>query len=126
VKTLWSRLAVGFALGLVVLLSTALLTDILADGHALRNLHWSNLPLVLALTLANYGLRFLKWHYYVRVVGARSLPWPRSLQIFPDDPLLHAVAGRRSRRDHAPARTRNGGPPGGDLAVRSGQGRFLS
>ncbi len=81
-KALWSRIAVGLALGLVVVVGTALLADVRAIGQALTAFHWRYLPAVLGLTLVNYGLRFIKWHYYIRLVGARSLNWRRSLQVF--------------------------------------------
>lgn len=35
----------------------------------------------LGLTLVNYGLRFLKWHYYLRLLGL-LVPWGLSLNIF--------------------------------------------
>ena len=38
--------------------------------------------LLLRLTLFNYGLRFVKWHWYLGVVGVRNLHWFDSLLIF--------------------------------------------
>lgn len=81
-KALWPRIAAGLTLGLVVMVSTALLADIRAIGQALHDFHWPYLPLVLGLTLVNYALRFHKWDYYIRLVGARHLDWRRSLQLF--------------------------------------------
>lgn len=75
-KLLWSLLFgvfVGFAL--------ALYGDASRLGNRLAHLDWRYLPLILALTLLNYGLRFLKWHYYLGVIGS-ILPWRQSLEIF--------------------------------------------
>jgi uncharacterized membrane protein YbhN (UPF0104 family) len=40
------------------------------------------LPLVLGLTLLNYLLRFVKWHYYLRVIGLRRVSLSQSAMIF--------------------------------------------
>jgi len=36
----------------------------------------------LGLATANYALRFLKWQYYLRLLGVRGVPWTESLTIF--------------------------------------------
>jgi uncharacterized protein (TIRG00374 family) len=57
-----------------------------SDLAALRNVfsafHWEFFPLALACTLFNYVLRFVKWHYYVRRIGARDLPAAASARLF--------------------------------------------
>jgi len=59
---------------------------LVSDYHkliaVLRDFRWELIPLVLAFTLFNYGLRFLKWHYYLSLVGVRGLSWIDSLLIF--------------------------------------------
>jgi glycosyltransferase 2 family protein len=40
------------------------------------------LPLILALTLLNYVLRFVKWQYYLRLLQVRGLSRSDSLRIF--------------------------------------------
>ena len=37
---------------------------------------------ILLLTVWNYGLRWLKWQYYLRVLDVRGLPRPTSLLVF--------------------------------------------
>lgn len=43
---------------------------------------WELLPAIIGLTLFNYGVRFLKWHWYLGVVGVKNLNWVDSLLIF--------------------------------------------
>lgn len=46
------------------------------------NFRWELLPAIIALTLFNYALRFVKWHWYLGVVGVKNLHWFDSLLIF--------------------------------------------
>ncbi len=55
--------------------------DVQAMARHLWGFPWAWLPAILSLTLLNYGLRFLKWHLYLRWVGA-ALPWPTSAAVF--------------------------------------------
>ncbi len=48
----------------------------------LRSFQWELLPAIIGLTLFNYGLRFVKWHWYLGVVGVKNLHWFDSLLIF--------------------------------------------
>jgi uncharacterized protein (TIRG00374 family) len=75
-------LIAGLILGFLVILGLALLSDIREVGSQLATFSWHLLPLILAGTLFNYALRFIKWHYYLGLIGVRSLPWRRSLRLF--------------------------------------------
>ncbi len=57
-------------LGLAVISAFVFLSDREALADAARSFDKRLLPLILALTLMNYGLRFLKWQYYLGRVGA--------------------------------------------------------
>jgi glycosyltransferase 2 family protein len=81
-RRLWPKLAIGLLLGLAVVIGLALLADLRAVAGLLHSFQWRYAPAILGLTLVNYGLRFVKWHYYVRLVGARQLAWTHSLRIF--------------------------------------------
>jgi uncharacterized protein (TIRG00374 family) len=81
-KSLWPKLAIGLLLGLAVMIALALVADVRAVGQTVTSFHWPYVPAILGLTLANYALRFVKWHYYVRLVGATRLPWTESLRLF--------------------------------------------
>ncbi|MBN2549349.1 MAG: flippase-like domain-containing protein, partial [Anaerolineales bacterium] len=43
---------------------------------------WALYPLVFALTLFNYTLRFFKWHYYLGQLGIRNFPLRESARLF--------------------------------------------
>jgi uncharacterized protein (TIRG00374 family) len=81
-KNLWRTIAVGLILGLVVLAGLALFSDLRQLTASLVAFRWAYVPLILGLTLFNYALRFLKWHYYIHVVGATGISWLDSLRIF--------------------------------------------
>lgn len=57
--------------GLLVLLALALLTDLREVGAALASFNPRYIPIILGLTLLNYLLRFVKWHYYLRLLAIR-------------------------------------------------------
>jgi uncharacterized membrane protein YbhN (UPF0104 family) len=80
--SLTRRLGIGLVLGLAVVLGLGLLADLPRLIAALSRWQWSFLPLVVAAVLANYGLRFLRWHYYLHVVGVHDVTSPVSLAIF--------------------------------------------
>lgn len=81
-SSLWRRLAAGGALAFIVALALVLFGDLRQVAGQLARFPWSLAPLILLCTLFNYSLRFLKWHYYVRLIGARSLSWRDSARIF--------------------------------------------
>lgn len=75
-------LLLAVAGGLAVAALLGLLTDLRSLTGAVLAFDWRSLPAILGLTLGNYLLRFLKWHYYLRVLGVRDLPWSTSLLVF--------------------------------------------
>ncbi len=72
---------------LVVLLGAAVFAGVLlaADGprvvEALAAFDWRLLPLAVALTLWNYLVRWVKWHYFLRLVRV-EVPAAESLTVF--------------------------------------------
>lgn len=76
------RVILGFVLGLAVVLAVALLADLPKTLDAFGKWQWSLLPLALAFTVGNYTLRFLRWHYYLRVLSVNDIPWGESLIVF--------------------------------------------
>jgi hypothetical protein len=73
-RSLLRRLAAGLALGFVAVLALLLLGDIRQVGREVLAFDWRLFPLALLLTLFNYTLRGLKWHFYIHQVGARGYP----------------------------------------------------
>lgn len=72
-------MAVGFGAGVAVAL--ALAANLEATLEALARFRWSLAPVVVAAVLANYALRFLKWHFYLTRLGI-PLPWRPSVLVF--------------------------------------------
>lgn len=77
-----NRLLIGLCLGVLVMLILAFWSDLTALRAVFSAFRWEFFPLALACTLFNYALRFVKWHYYVRLVGARDLPARASARLF--------------------------------------------
>lgn len=76
------RILAGFLFGFVVILVLLLVGDIQLVGTELLAFTWSLTPLILAGTLLNYLLRFVKWHFYLGQIGVRDLSWPESARLF--------------------------------------------
>ena len=72
-KTLVRRLLAGVVFGFIVLLVLMLAGDIRQVAHLVIDFNWAIYPLVLALTLFNYALRFIKWHYYLGEIGVKCI-----------------------------------------------------
>jgi uncharacterized protein (TIRG00374 family) len=81
-KNIWPKIAIGLALGLAIVVGLALFADVRKVTAEINAFYWPYAPLVLGLTLFNYALRFLKWHYYIRLIGAKNIRWTDSLRIF--------------------------------------------
>lgn len=75
------RIGLSLLLGVAVLATLMVFGDLHAMARHLRGFPWGWLPAILGLTLLNYSLRFLKWHLYLRWVGA-DLSWPASAAVF--------------------------------------------
>lgn len=77
-----NKLFAGFAVGVAVVVALVMFTDVRELRHTLESFRWSLIPLILGLTLLNYALRFVKWHYYLGRIGAGSVNVGSSLAIF--------------------------------------------
>ena len=76
------RLLAGLAIGFVVLLVVTFLGDARQVAGRLAGFVWPLAPVVLACTLFNYALRFVKWHFYLRQIGAANLTLRESARLF--------------------------------------------
>jgi uncharacterized protein (TIRG00374 family) len=76
--------ALIFALiGLVALLTgLSLFGDVHDIRTALRDFDWRFLPIILALTLWNYGWRFIKWNRFLRALNIPEIPGPLNLGVY--------------------------------------------
>lgn len=66
-----SQIALGLLLGLAVIILLVAFGDVARLRENLARFHWKYLPLVIGLTLFNYALRFVKWEFYLRQIGAK-------------------------------------------------------
>ncbi len=80
--SLTRKLIPGLLFGLLVFAGLILVGDIRQIGDEVRGFPWLIIPLVLGLTLWNYILRFIKWHYFLGQVGGRQLPILESARLF--------------------------------------------
>lgn len=76
------KLLISVILGVVILAALAFYADLPQTVSALRNFTWRWLPLVMLLTLCNYTLRFVKWHFYLGQIGASQVSLADSVRIF--------------------------------------------
>lgn len=75
-------MAPGLALGFLVFIAVGLAGDLREVSKVITDFNWALFPIALIFTLFNYALRFLKWHYYLRQIGARDISWSSSLRLF--------------------------------------------
>ncbi|MGB7094459.1 MAG: lysylphosphatidylglycerol synthase transmembrane domain-containing protein [Anaerolineales bacterium] len=76
------KLIPGLLFGFLVFAALILVGDIRQIGNEVRSFPWQIMPAVLGLTLWNYILRFIKWHYFLRQVGVPHLPIVESARLF--------------------------------------------
>lgn len=81
-NSLTRRLALGLLFGFIVMLILVLAGDLRQVSGRVLSFRWSLYPLVLLLTLFNYALRFVKWHFYLGQIGVRDLPPRESARLF--------------------------------------------
>lgn len=81
----WERaprwIAAGLAMAVLGYAGWAVWRGIDEVGEQLAAFDWSVYPVVLALTLVNYGLRYAKWHWLLARVGA-PVPHRQNLVVF--------------------------------------------
>lgn len=77
-----NKVIISVVFGIAVVAMLGMVADLPRTVVALRRFAWGYLPLILGLTLFNYGLRFVKWHYYLSQIGAGHVGLWDSLKIF--------------------------------------------
>lgn len=81
-QNLKSKLVFSLVFTLAVLLALLFYADAPRLLAALSQFDWRFLPLALGATLVNYFLRFVRWHYYLDVIGVKDISRRDSLLIF--------------------------------------------
>jgi uncharacterized protein (TIRG00374 family) len=81
VKKLLPRVLLGVAAGVAIYLGFSIWADARGVGQALATFSWPVALAALGLAAANYLVRFVRWHYYLRVLGLK-VPAGESLLVF--------------------------------------------
>jgi glycosyltransferase 2 family protein len=76
------KILLSLLLAILVYAALLLISDYEKLAAVLQDFRWELIPIILGLTLFNYGLRFVKWHYFLGLVGVRELSWFDSLLVF--------------------------------------------
>lgn len=74
-------LTVSFVVAMGLYISVVLVTGYDDIAHGIAKISWQALILILALSLANYLLRFVRWHWYFNELGY-SIPWKFNLYCY--------------------------------------------
>jgi uncharacterized membrane protein YbhN (UPF0104 family) len=77
----WKGLVLAAGLGFLVYVGMGLVADLRSVWHALAGFSWWSFAAALGLAFGNYVVRFLKWQYYLRLLGIR-VPAGRSFLVF--------------------------------------------
>jgi uncharacterized protein (TIRG00374 family) len=93
IERLKRKLLFSIGLSAVVFLALSLYADWGNLSDALLHLDWIFLPLALFLALVNYGLRFLRWQYYLHQLDI-ALHWRESLVVFLAGLILSVTPGK--------------------------------
>jgi uncharacterized protein (TIRG00374 family) len=81
-NNLLRKLIPGVVFGFLVLVVLALVGDLRQVENVISRFNWWMFPVALGFTLLNYGLRYVKFMYYLKLIGAGEIPWLEGLRIF--------------------------------------------
>lgn len=90
---LMGRLIWGAVLGVVVFAGFSLYADVGLLWSNLQRFRWLYLPLAVALVCVNYGIRFVRWHYYLKIAGVELAVGP-SASIFFSGFVMSVTPGK--------------------------------
>ena len=76
-----------------VFAALSFLGDVQAIRQSLLSFGWGTLGVALLLVLGNYGLRFLRWQYYLRLLGV-SVPTGLSALVFTAGFVMSVTPGK--------------------------------
>jgi len=81
VKKLLGKIILGVAAGVAIYVAFSVWADARSVGHALAGFQWTIALAALALASLNYLVRFVRWHYYLKVLGL-AVPAGHSFLVF--------------------------------------------
>jgi len=85
---------IGLALGFGVVVATMLLSDLGELARQAVSFPWLLMIPALALRVINWALRFVKWHFYLGVVGVRGIRLDDSAAVFVSGFVLALSPGK--------------------------------
>ena len=80
-KKLLGKIILGVAAGVAIYVAFSVWADARSVGHALAGFQWTIALAALALASLNYLVRFVRWHYYLKVLGL-AVPAGHSFLVF--------------------------------------------
>ncbi|NPV66994.1 MAG: flippase-like domain-containing protein [Anaerolineae bacterium] len=93
-KRYWRGIIISLALGFGVVVATMLLSDLGALAQQALDFPWLLMIPALALRVANWVLRFAKWHFYLHVVGVQDIRLDDSAAVFVSGFVLALSPGK--------------------------------
>jgi uncharacterized membrane protein YbhN (UPF0104 family) len=81
-KSIRNRLLISMLFGIIVYAGLTAYGDFRDVAKSFGEFHWELLPLILLVTCGNYGLRFVKWEFYLTQVGVAGLRRSDSFLIY--------------------------------------------
>src|SRR3989344_2534392 len=87
------QVGIGLLLGVLVGAGVGLYGDFRETGSKLVNFDWWLVPVILGLTMVNYGLRTVRWQVFLKALGVR-LGWRISWWVFISGLAMTVTPGR--------------------------------
>jgi uncharacterized protein (TIRG00374 family) len=81
-KDVRNKLIIGGLIGLAVIVGLLLYTDLKEMGAYARTFPPLYIIPILSFTLVNYSLRWIKWHYYLHLIGIKDISRINSAAVF--------------------------------------------
>ncbi len=81
-KKLIGRVILGVAAGVAIYVGFSVWAGARSVGQALASFDWTWALAALGLASLNYGVRFVRWHYYLKVLGLPQVTVGHSFLIF--------------------------------------------
>lgn len=94
IQNLGQKLLLSLLLGVAVVAAFTLYTDVQSLRDTLSTFHWWWMMPVLGLTALNLSLRYVKWDYYLRLLGIEGVKRSDSVAIFLANYLLILTPGK--------------------------------
>ena len=88
------KIVFGVLIGVVVYGVIVVVSGTKKIEEELARFSYSALGIALSLALVNYGIRFLKWEYYLKVLGVRGIPKWESFLTFLSGFVLTITPGK--------------------------------